>query len=595
MKRNDKIIRNQISLLNQAVAAKVTRREALKMGLVTGAAGILTTGIPAAAQVVPVVASPPTTPWAEPLCIPPVLQDNGQSGYIASKHQYGARFTPQRRYALYAKEKPWSFHPDLGDPSPVWACFGDDSVPVSYPGPTVDMRYGQPVFLRIYNNLPALATYSGYGIPQLNQHLHNFHTATESDGGPWQWYNPGQYHDHHYCMMRAGFSVPNTIPSAYRDQWGGDKRESLNTCFLHNHRPEFTAANVYKGLIQFFRVFDESDTGNETTGWRLPSGQYDVPLLIADKQFDPDTGELIFDPFNTDGFLGDKITVNGKCQPYFEVKRRKYRFRILNGGPSRFVSIVLRYNGFSKPFQKICDNGNFLEAPVTVTSHELWVAERHDFVIDFSQFPDGADLTLCNILPQINGRGPERNHFLQPALVENQLLQFRVRGPAVTDPSRVPTSFRPFPTVNLNEVVKTRNWEFERAGGSWAINGQHFDAARDHTLGERTNPKTQIKRNTAEKWVLSNKDDGWEHPVHIHFEEGYVLSSNGRAPPVRTRQDVYRVGRRNKTEVFLRFRDFPDPQFSATRTKGDAGRYPMHCHNMVHEDHAMMTTWNIVP
>jgi FtsP/CotA-like multicopper oxidase with cupredoxin domain len=24
------------------------------------------------------------------------------------------------------------------------------------------------------------------------------------------------------------------------------------------------------------------------------------------------------------------------------------------------------------------------------------------------------------------------------------------------------------------------------------------------------------------------------------------------------------------------------------------GRYPMHCHNVVHEDHAMMVRWDIV-
>jgi len=32
--------------------------------------------------------------------------------------------------------------------------------------------------------------------------------------------------------------------------------------------------------------------------------------------------------------------------------------------------------------------------------------------------------------------------------------------------------------------------------------------------------------------------------------------------------------------VFFRFRDF-------------AGRYPMHCHNTLHEDHAMMMRWDI--
>jgi FtsP/CotA-like multicopper oxidase with cupredoxin domain len=122
-------------------------------------------------------------------------------------------------------------------------------------------------------------------------------------------------------MMRAGFTIGETdparggIPMQHRDGWGGDKRESLTTLFFHYHRPEFTTAGIYKGLVGFFRIFDEMDTGDETKGWRLPSGPYDVPLAIADKRFDRD-GNLFFDQFNLDGHLGDKTTVNGKIQPF---------------------------------------------------------------------------------------------------------------------------------------------------------------------------------------------------------------------------------------------------------------------------------------
>jgi FtsP/CotA-like multicopper oxidase with cupredoxin domain len=212
------------------------------------------------------------------------------------------------------------------------------------PGPTIDARYGQPLLLRVANALPSLATHKGFGIPQTVTHLHNFHTASESDGGPWDWVNPGAHKDHHYTMARAGFSVPDTIPAEFRDASGGDVRETLTTLFLHEHRPEFTAANVYKGLVSMVRLFDEKDTGDETNaaGWRLPSGPHDVPLVLADKLFNPSTGQLTFDSFETDGHLGDKVTVNGKIQPFFTVKRRKYRFRVLNGSQARFFNLVLR-------------------------------------------------------------------------------------------------------------------------------------------------------------------------------------------------------------------------------------------------------------
>ena len=52
-------------------------------------------------------------------------------------------------------------------------------------------------------------------------------------------------------------------------------------------------------------------------------------------------------------------------------------------------------------------------------------------------------------------------------------------------------------------------------------------------------------------------------------------------PHERGRKDVYVLGPAESVKVFLRFRDFK-------------GKYPMHCHNLVHEDHTMMVRWDIV-
>src|SRR6185436_16297528 len=100
--------------------------------------------------------------------------------------------------------------------------------------------------------------------------------------------------------------------------------------------------NVYKGLAGFFLLFNQFDTGNETTGFRLPNyPDFDIPMIFGDRLFDPTTGLLAFDLANRDGILGDKFLVNGKIQPFFQVKRRRYRFRWLNGGPSRFYRMYL--------------------------------------------------------------------------------------------------------------------------------------------------------------------------------------------------------------------------------------------------------------
>ena len=148
---------------------------------------------------------------------------------------------------------------------------------------------------------------------------------------------------------------------------------------------DFTASNVYAGLSGFYLLFDEKDSGDENdpnpAAWRLPSGKYDVPLILHDVLFDS-YGQASFNPFNTDGILGDKFTVNRTIQPFFRVEPRKYRFRILNGGPSRFYQLYL---STGQPFAVITGDGNFLPQPVVAESLYLSVAQRADVIIDFSR------------------------------------------------------------------------------------------------------------------------------------------------------------------------------------------------------------------
>jgi FtsP/CotA-like multicopper oxidase with cupredoxin domain len=140
-------------------------------------------------------------------------------------------------------------------------------------------------------------------------------------------------------------------------------------------------------------------------------------------------------------------------------------------------------------------------------------------------------------------------------------------------------------------VVTRRNFNFGRSGGSWTVNNKIFEPSI-------ASSQAQVKRNTAEVWTLQNSSGGWVHPVHIHFEEGRILARNGVAPPVfeRGRRDVYHLNTNEKIDVFFNFRDFPDPNYNPPNPayKPEAGRYAMHCHNTVHEDHAMMTRWDIV-
>src|SRR3954451_22235945 len=98
-----------------------------------------------------------------------------------------------------------------------------------------------------------------------------------------------------------------------------------------------SSENTYKGLVGPSVIFSDGDshrdTGNESTGLHLPTfPDYDIPLVLGDKLLDPATGLLAFDTFNFDGLLGNRFVVNGKLQPFFEVRKRRYRFRVLDAG-----------------------------------------------------------------------------------------------------------------------------------------------------------------------------------------------------------------------------------------------------------------------
>jgi len=286
--------------------------------------------------------------------------------------------------------------------------------------------------------------------------------------------------------------------------------------------------------------------------------------------FDPTTGQLFFDRFNRDGILGDKYTVNGKIQPYLNVYKRRYRFRFLDGGPSRFYRFTLS-NGQS--FIQISNDGNLFPAPITVQKITLGVAERADVIVDFTNAAVGSRIYLQNVLQQTSGKGPEGGETTPTNLVE-----FRVVGnPPQPDLSLVPTSMIALPVLPTASV--SRSFEFDESGdGPWVINGRLFD------------PNVisfTIRQNATERWVLAS-GGGWSHPVHIHFEEFQIQARDGTFSNVpateRSRKDVAAIGMSFITPVELKmqFRDF-------------LGHYPMHCHNTVHEDHAMMLRWEIVP
>jgi FtsP/CotA-like multicopper oxidase with cupredoxin domain len=519
-------------------------------------------------------------------------------------HQRCDEFFPQKYYQLDVQEISWRFHTDL-PPTTMWAYGPLDPATrtstSSIPGPMIQAKYGEPIVIRINNKLPA--NHVGFGSPETATHLHNMHSPAESDGFPGDFVTPSNYRDQAYPMCSAGYDQYRAVdPVKYPD---GDPREVLNTLWYHDHRFNFTSHNVYKGLFGFFNAFDSIDCNDETgalfpaTSLRLPSGKYDVMLGFQDPQFD-NSGNIFFNVFDTDGHLGDKIACNGKIQPFMNVEARKYRFRLLDGGPSRFYQFFLAkgggINGTTVPAQGysdwknmsvIANDGNLLPSPINSTSVLLGVANRMDVVIDFSLYKPGDTLYLMNRLVQLSGRGPTYE-LMNPGY---PVLQFRVQPLTAPDNSKLPSKLRDLPVPTATELGSAvqRSFVFGRANGGWTVNGVLADISAPFT-DPNTGRKVTPKQGTCEIWTLQNNSGSWSHPVHIHFEEFQILDRNGVKPggsgypfPYEvSRKDVLVLRPNESVRLFFRFRDF-------------LGHYVMHCHNVVHEDHAMMIRWDIVP
>jgi FtsP/CotA-like multicopper oxidase with cupredoxin domain len=508
------------------------------------------------------------------------------------------------------------FHPDLPVQGPLalWSFNG------TIPPKLVIGRYGEPILFRHHNRLPVdVSQNGGFGRHTISTHEHNGHHGAENDGFTGAYFFPGQFYDYHWPIVLAGRDTFNVNATDRRagspDGSGGiikvpgDWRETMSTHWFHDHMFSFTSQNVYKGNFGMFNIYSALDRGNEGindgVNLRLPSGtandfgnlDYDVNLVLADKAWDQD-GQLSFDIFNFDGFLGDAVTVNLAYKPYFEVERRKYRFRILNAAVSRFFKLALSDGSV---MIQIANDGNLLPHPVYLTElDEQGIAERYDIVIDFSRYRIGDKVSMVNLAEHQDGKKPAKDLTLTPALSGQSpdpgvgaFLEFRVvRDPAKPDLSQVPHTLIPNPDLSNIPVARERVFEFGRganqsssdpitaASGPWGIRTDN-----GATLAADFGRVSAAPRlGTREVWTLKNGGAGWDHPVHIHFEEGQILARDGKAsnvlPAERGRKDVYRLHPGGSLTLTMQFRDW-------------GGMFMEHCHNTVHEDNAMLLRWEI--
>jgi spore coat protein A len=361
-------------------------------------AGLLGTSGRAYAQ-----ASPSMAHWVDPLPVPPVaVQTNTPS--ISSWADY---------YEIDMRDSQHTFNSALG-PATVWTYGQPGKTPVLL-GPTIVATSGRPVVIKYINRLPTAfedfplkdaidSTIAGWDVPTgaAIPHLHGGHTAARFDGTPMQWWTAdGQKGDDY---KTSTFTYLNDQPAAL--MW------------YHDHTMGSTRFKPYLGLAAAYLILDDVDNGETITvtgpdrdrrgslvkhAQKVPAGygQYHLPLVIQDKQFNDD-GTLFYPtvgathPKWVPEFFGDTPVINGKAYPKLDAEPRRYRLRLLNGSQARFYNLHFNDGVKNLAFYVIGSEGGLLPAPAKKTSLLIAPGERFDVIVDFTGIPLGSTVMMTN-------------------------------------------------------------------------------------------------------------------------------------------------------------------------------------------------------
>ncbi|MBD6618850.1 multicopper oxidase family protein [Komarekiella sp. 'clone 1'] len=325
------------------------------------------------------------------------------------------------------------------------------------------------------------------------------------------------------------------------------------TLWYHDHALGKTSLNVYMGMAGMYIVQDENELSLP-----LPKDNYDIPLIIHDKKFASD-GSQVFDDQAQHGLMGDVITVNGVPWPRMEVANRKYRFRILNASVSRSYKLAL---STGDNLTVIGTDAGLLSAPVSTKDMRIGMAERYELLIDFSKYSLGTQIVLQNLGPANNDNFGNTDKIMRFDVVRQE-----------SDDSSIPSTLRNIQFLPESSAVRSRDFTFQQNNRLWVINGNGWNR-------NRVDANPQLEE--VEIWRLHNNSGLWFHPVHLHLIDAQILDRNGQPPLPYERglKDVFYVGENETVRVIGKFRP-------------NIGKYMYHCHNMVHEDHDMMSQFKV--
>jgi FtsP/CotA-like multicopper oxidase with cupredoxin domain len=533
--------------------------------------------------------------------------DTSHPGYCPEWNKFADHSPHHKEYKLVTEETTQQIIPGVHTPVFVYrdAFAEDQSLPGTTPGPTFISHFRGPAVIRNENHLTGNRHLEGnedvnttHHNHETSIHMHGSHSPAHSDGYPDFYVLAGETRDYFYT---------NSAPPRMGE--GCDTIDETwipSTLWYHDHAMDVTGFNVSRGLAGFYLVFDDRELELILNGTLPAPGRealkclditdeaiispllgepgendegFDFGLALQDQHFNPD-GSLSYDFLDHAGRIGNVFTVNGKAQPYFNVQRRKYRFRILNASNARNYQLRLSSGQAFTVFG--ADSWLFPEA-AAVDDFELAMGQRHDVIIDFSDYPDNSEVFLENIMIQEDGRKGKKVDPDEPT----PLLKFIVKGQEsipddvtiehgttirgyASDPGGqwAPISADEIVESGVGSMVSPREFRFDRGGGVWTTNNRFFNPRRADAVPTL---------DTAECWLFKNGGGGWWHPFHTHLEGFQVQSLDGKAPAFERsfNCDLVNLHGGEEAKIFIKFRSFTGP-------------YVFHCHNIEHEDMRMM-------
>ena len=398
-----------------------------------------------------------------------------------------------------------------------------------YLGPTIEIDRGDEFEVRMENRLPE---------QELVLHWHGVLAPSNMDGHPHMAVPSGENIDYRYTV---------------------DQRAGTN--WYHPHTDPLTGPQVYRGMAGLYIIHDE-----EERGLPLPTGKYDVPLVLQDKRVS-EQNELIYELNGQEimrGWQGDTMLVNGTPDARFTVERTRYRFRLLNGSNARVFMVGF---GDDRTFHLIANDGALLPAPVEVDSFYLSPGGRAEILVDFSDDMSGETLAL-------ETKSFEEEFFpgsRQGVAAELMRFEIGADGPA---PPALPTTLASFEPHDPEKALRSRRFQLHMTDGKHSINDLHFEKSRiDFNVPE----------NELEIWEFFN---GTQiiHPMHVHGVQFQVLDRNGSVENLRPEDtgwtDMALVFPTSSVRVLVRF-------------TAHTGMFMVHCHNLEHEDDGMMLNFMV--